>query len=75
MGESFSKGIWLDMDRSLVLEGFRWFPLVKNIHMNPLKLGPRSFWDLGTIFAALLILARFGLGRTGLTGRVYRSDR
>ena len=42
---------------------------------EPLKLGPRSFWDLGTIFAALLILARFGLGRTGLTGRVYRSDR
>ena len=62
MGESFSKGILLDMDRSLVLEGFRWFPLVKNIHMNPLKLGPRSFWDLGMIFATLLILGLVWVG-------------
>ena len=34
-GESFSQGILLDMNRSPFLEGFRWFPLVKSIIMNP----------------------------------------
>ena len=35
VGEEPFKVNKLGMDRSLVLEGFRWFPLVKSIHMNP----------------------------------------
>ena len=35
----------LGLDRSLVLEGFRWFPLVKSIHMNP-ELDPRRYLEL-----------------------------